>query len=555
MRMRTFALPVFLLTFGLVVGQAASLRAQGPAAAALTGRVSSVAEGPMEGVDVTARATGATFSITVLSDAHGDYRFPAARLAPGKYALTIRAAGYVLKAPASADVAPGKPARVDLALGKTDDLEDQMSNGDWLISMPGTLEQKNNLLQCVDCHTLQRVVDSYHTADDFKNNVLPRMVNYANNSFWLKPQAFKTNRPRPPFPDDVANYLASINQSTGPRKWPLKQLPRLKGAATHVIITQYDLPSRLDQPHDVIGTPDGMIWYSDFGQQFLGMLDPKTGKVTEYPVPALKPGYITGGLELDQDPDHNLWLANMFQGQIDRFDPKTKTFTTFAVPAAEHPDFTQESMVMPVHSSDGKVWTNTQDDHSFRRLDVTTGKFDSFGPYYYPGSTTHTFNAYGMVSDKANTLWLMDFGGTAIAHFDPATNTFKIMPTPTALARPRRGRVDDRTGLFWFAEYGGNRIGMYDTKADNGTIREFELPTPFDSPYDVVSDKNGQVWTGSMVTDRVSRLDPATGHFSEWQLPVDTNIRRVWVDNTTNPVTLWVGNNHGASIVRVEPTQ
>ncbi|HEV8021537.1 MAG TPA: carboxypeptidase regulatory-like domain-containing protein, partial [Candidatus Lustribacter sp.] len=353
--MRTFALPVFLLTFGLVVGQAASLRAQGPAAAALTGRVSSVAEGPMEGVDVTARATGATFSITVLSDAHGDYRFPAARLAPGKYALTIRAAGYVLKAPASADVAPGKPARVDLALGKTDDLEDQMSNGDWLISMPGTLEQKNNLLQCVDCHTLQRVVDSYHTADDFKNNVLPRMVNYANNSFWLKPQAFKTNRPRPPFPDDVANYLASINQSTGPRKWPLKQLPRLKGAATHVIITQYDLPSRLDQPHDVIGTPDGMIWYSDFGQQFLGMLDPKTAKVTQYPVPELKPGYITGELEIDQDPDHNLWLANMFQGQIDRFDPKTKTFTTFAVPAAEHPDFTQESMVMPVHSSDGKV--------------------------------------------------------------------------------------------------------------------------------------------------------------------------------------------------------
>src|SRR6202042_2218791 len=100
-----------------------------------------------------------------ISDAHGDYRFPAARLAPGKYALTTRAAGYVLEAPASADTAAGKPARVDLALGKTGDLEDQMSNGDWLISVPGTLEQKNNLLQCVDCHTLQRVVDSYHTAD------------------------------------------------------------------------------------------------------------------------------------------------------------------------------------------------------------------------------------------------------------------------------------------------------------------------------------------------------------------------------------------------------
>jgi len=28
--------------------------------------------------------------------------------------------------------------------------------------------------------------------------------------------------------------------------------------------------------------------------------------------------------------------------------------------------------------------------------------------------------------------------------------------------------------------------------------------------------------------------------------------RRVFVDNRTTPVTFWVGNNHGASIVKVE---
>jgi hypothetical protein len=27
----------------------------------------------------------------------------------------------------------------------------------------------------------------------------------------------------------------------------------------------------------------------------------------------------------------------------------------------------------------------------------------------------------------------------------------------------------------------------------------------------------------------------------------------VWVDYSTNPVTFWVGSNHGASIVKVEP--
>ena len=39
----------------------------------------------------------------------------------------------------------------------------------------------------------------------------------------------------------------------------------------------------------------------------------------------------------------------------------------------------------------------------------------------------------------------------------------------------------------------------------------------------------------------------------KYLLPHPTNIRRVDVDNSTDPPTFWVGNNHGASIVKVEP--
>ncbi len=56
-----------------------------------------------------------------------------------------------------------------------------------------------------------------------------------------------------------------------------------------------------------------------------------------------------------------------------------------------------------------------------------------------------------------------------------------------------------------------------------------------------------------MNTDRVSRLDVKTGQYIEYELPHPTNIRRVYVDDRTNPGTLWVGNNHGAAIVKVEP--
>ncbi len=62
-----------------------------------------------------------------------------------------------------------------------------------------------------------------------------------------------------------------------------------------------------------------------------------------------------------------------------------------------------------------------------------------------------------------------------------------------------------------------------------------------------------EVWTGSMLTDQVSRLDVKTGKVTEYLLPKSTNIRRVFVDESGRRPVLWVGSNHGASIVKVEP--
>src|SRR5207249_11561924 len=68
-----------------------------------------------------------------------------------------------------------------------------------------------------------------------------------------------------------------------------------------------------------------------------------------------------------------------------------------------------------------------------------------------------------------------------------------------------------------------------------------------------ISDKNDEVWVGGEYNDRILRLDPRTGRTIEYLLPRQTNVRRVFVDNQTTPVTFWVGNNHGASIVKLEP--
>ena len=84
-------------------------------------------------------------------------------------------------------------------------------------------------------------------------------------------------------------------------------------------------------------------------------------------------------------------------------------------------------------------------------------------------------------------------------------------------------------------------------------FQEWTAPTPWSQPYDVALDRNGEAWTGSMLTDRILRLDTKTGQFTEYMLPRSTNIRRVFVDSRTTPVTFWVGNNQGASIIKLEP--
>ena len=110
-----------------------------------------------------------------------------------------------------------------------------------------------------------------------------------------------------------------------------------------------------------------------------------------------------------------------------------------------------------------------------------------------------------------NTLWLLDFGGGAIGHLDTEDQARSGDPdADQALASAPRP-LDDRTGKLWFAEYGANAIGIYDTKADNGTSKSTRCRPRATQPYDAVADKNGNVWAGSMWSDRITRLDPATG--------------------------------------------
>src|ERR1700722_10389447 len=114
----------------------APVQAQAQTAAALSGQVSSAEEGAMEGVLVSAKKEGSTITTTVVSNDKGQFSFPADRLHPGHFNISIRGAGYALTGPKGVDIGAGAAATADIKLQKAKNVAGQLSSAEWLQSAP-----------------------------------------------------------------------------------------------------------------------------------------------------------------------------------------------------------------------------------------------------------------------------------------------------------------------------------------------------------------------------------------------------------------------------------
>ena len=111
-------------------------------------------------------------------------------------------------------MAAGQEAKSDLKLRKVADLSRHLTNAEWLMSMPGTEEQKKFLLNCTGCHTLERIMRSSHNVEAW-TQVVWRMRGYGPVSQPIKPQRMldETRAGNPEQYRRVAEYLATINLS------------------------------------------------------------------------------------------------------------------------------------------------------------------------------------------------------------------------------------------------------------------------------------------------------------------------------------------------------
>src|SRR2546429_306128 len=221
-------------------------------------------------------------------------------------------------------------------------------------------------------------------------------------------------------------------------------------------IVEYPLPRPKAFPHDPAVGADGIVWYTDQANSYIGRLDPATGKVSDYatPTPTSGPhGIIVA-------PDGGVWYTGNFTARRGRLDPATGAIKEFPLPSGARAPHT------PLYHA-GKVWFTAQGANLYGVLDAATGSAKlSPGP-------TRGARLSGLVAAPDGMIWMALFGTNQLGRIDPADGALKIFPLPASGARPRR-LIVDATGIVWYSDYARGKLGRLDPAT--GQVRDYPCP-------------------------------------------------------------------------------
>src|SRR5437773_1536077 len=156
---RTRSLGIVILITGAVVigGPSAGVQRIGHAQsdrALLTGAITSASGEKMEGVVVSARADGKTFTTSVYTDADGNYYFPP--MAKGKYRVWAQAVTY--EAGRAEVILADSVHRQPFVLKTLKDFENQLRGDEWVAALPEDTAEDRRMktvfrMSCGGCHS------------------------------------------------------------------------------------------------------------------------------------------------------------------------------------------------------------------------------------------------------------------------------------------------------------------------------------------------------------------------------------------------------------------
>ncbi|MDH3230809.1 MAG: cytochrome C [Alphaproteobacteria bacterium] len=319
-----------------------------------------------------------------------------------------------------------------------------------------------------------------------------------------------------------------------------RRAPKLMQGAAKIAFTEWQVPTLGQRSRDPVEAADGSIWWAGQWGNLVGRIDPATGAMTEYPLPAnAMPHTVT----LDRAGD--VWFTGNKNGTIGKLDPTTGKITVYRMPdpAAKDPH-------TAVFDEKGILWFTLQHSNMVGRLDPGTGDI-RLVTMTTPGS-----KPYGIKIDDKGVPWVACNGSNCLVRVDPATMALTEIKLPIAATTVRRLDIAG-DGMIWYVNSSQGRLGRYDPKT--GAIREWPSPSgPKSHPY-AIAVVDGIVWynESGMRPDALVRFDPATETFQSWPIPsggIHAGIVRHMLPTRDGNLLIHQGSTNRILLVTVQPS-
>jgi virginiamycin B lyase len=303
----------------------------------------------------------------------------------------------------------------------------------------------------------------------------------------------------------------------------IKSLPALAliaAATSPLAVVEYPLPRARAFPHDPAVGRDGIVWYTDQQNSFLGRLDPATGKITDYPTPT--PASGPHGIVIA--PDGGVWYTANRIGKLGRLDPRTGSIEEYSLPAVARDPHT------PLIRK-GFVWFTAQQSNVYGRCDPRTHEARVWT------MPTRRSLPYGMVNAPDGSIWIALFGTNKLGRIDAETGALREIALPQSGARPRRLVVDE-SGVVWYSDFARGYLGSYNPRS--GAFKEWLSSGGASSaPYGMAIAPDGRIFYDEAGTGTVVAFDPNTAKTETVKIPTGGSIvRNISVDSTRNRVWL-----------------
>ncbi|TAM48408.1 MAG: lyase [Gammaproteobacteria bacterium] len=267
-------------------------------------------------------------------------------------------------------------------------------------------------------------------------------------------------------------------------------------------IREYPVPSG-SHPHDVAPALDGGVWYTAQNSGELGHLDPAgnngRGKTRHI---ALGRGSSPHGVIVG--PDGAPWITDSGLNAIVRVDPKTDKVSVFPLPKGTP----YTNLNTATFDKNGILWFTGQRGY-YGSVNPKTGEVKVFDAPRGRGP-------YGICTAPDGSVYYASLAGSHIARIDTKTGAATVIEPPTKDQGARRVWADSKSRI-WVSYWNTGQVGMYDPKTN--TWREWKLPGDDPQAYAVYVDDKDMVWLSDFGANAVVRFDPKSEKFTVYPLP------------------------------------